>query len=164
MWVRMSPADRTYLLERRTTEMTFSDLHRTCREALESGKIGSPVALCLHVQLADVGADLQTCVGALIEFAAKLFESDAARLMARGDLRQCSLLVSFGGGETLQVNAGCGSASATRLQMLLIGNGGTLQLEGGECFDESELPADWSVKDWNQPIRESLQSHDAVQL
>ena len=146
--------------------MTLDELHRTCREALESGKIGTPVAICLHAQLSDANADLERWVSALIEFASSLFGSAASRLMVRCDAAesQWHLLASFSGGETLQLNAGRGSARESCLQLLLIGHRGSLRLEGGECFDASQLSEGWCVTEWGDRIRESLQSDTALQL
>lgn len=146
--------------------MTFDELQQTCLQALATGKIGTPVAMTLHLQVSDSDADPTVYAAALMEFASTVFDERASRLLAHGGAqqRQCRALVNFAGGQTLLVCAGCGSAAESQLQLLLIGNRGIVRLEGAECGLETKPAQTESVEVWVSKIRESQTSDSALQL
>ena len=145
--------------------MTFDDLQNTLATAIATDKIGTPVALRLHVNLADLSVEPAALLAAVASWAESIFSASPAKLTARctGDDRQHNLLLNYAGGQTLLLNIVSGSTNDS-LQLLLIGNHGVVRLEGGELFDPTAmLPAD-DVDDWKRPLARSLAEKATVNL
>jgi hypothetical protein len=139
--------------------MTLDDLDRTLTDALSTGKVGSPVALRLHLQLADSAADLAQATAALMRLAETVFSETPSRVTARTrdeTPRQWNLLCNYPGGQTVQLTLGCGAAASSTLHLLLVGNHGVVRLEGAELFDDTSLSAtDEETNHWQQTVEQN---------
>ena len=146
--------------------MTLNELNNTLSETVSSGKIGTPVSLRIHLQLSDSQVDLVEALAALMRVSLPLFQTNARRLMARRDSgqRQLTALFSLAGGQTVLVTVGRGAVDNGSLHLLLIGNHGTVRLEGSEQFDEESLVFPDGPNPWKSPIEESLSRQSSVEL
>ncbi len=146
--------------------MTFNDLRRTLSEALSTGKIGTPVAIRMHVQLADSNVDPLMLLATAMQTVEQVFSARPARLMARenADGRQFNVLLNYAGGETVMLTVGRGSAKTASLNLLLIGNHGVIRLEGAELFEATAADFTADVDPWKSPIEQSLERNEAVAL
>ncbi len=151
--------------------MTFDDLSTTLWEAVETKRIGIPVALRLHLQLCDPQADLTVAMVASLCLVEPFFNLNPSRLMARRDSadRQLNVLLETADGRTVFVTVGRGSTGQATLHLLLIGNHGVVRLEGAQTFEEealqgaaSELSA--KVDEWNTRIAQSVARNEAVAI
>lgn len=142
--------------------MTLDDLERTLTDALSTEKIGTPVALRLHLQLADPAANLAQATAALMGLAETVFSQAPSRLTARTrdeTPRQWNLLCDYADGQTAQLTLGCGATASSTLHLLLVGNHGVVRLEGAELFDETSLSAtDEETNRWQQAVTSSTRA------
>ena len=146
--------------------MTIDELRQTLLEARSTGKIGTPVALRVHVQLQDRQANFSIAVAAVMQLAKSVLEATPIELTARSDIdrRQLNVLFRYAGGQTVLVTLGRGAVSAASLQLLLVGNHGVVRLAGGDGFDERSLTAGDDVDRWNSWIDNSLSRGATVSL
>ncbi len=146
--------------------MRFPDLQKTVARAVSGGKLGTPVSLRLHVQLAEQDADLAETFSAVIPLAEQLFQVAPSTLMAQQSDRgkQLNVLVHFDGGQTALFTIGAGSASQSQLHLLLVGNQGIARVEGGELFDEATIPIPDDGEPWRTSVGQSLKQQSAVTL
>lgn len=146
--------------------MTLNELNSTLSETVSSGKIGTPVSLRIHLQLPDSQVDLIAALAAVMRVALPLFQTNARTLMARRDSArgQLTALFSLAGGQTVLVTVGRGIVDNGCLHLLLIGNHGTVRLEGAEQFDEESLVFPDGPNPWKSPIEESLSGQAVVEL
>ncbi len=142
--------------------MTLDDIRHTLLEAVKTGKVGTPVALRLHLQLTNADASLLSTAATLIGLCEPLFKVEPSQLFARSNAggRQLSLLCETESGRTCSITIGSGSAKAASLNLLLVGNHGVIRLEGSELFDESSLnTSDANIDRWGLAIEQSLVSN-----
>jgi hypothetical protein len=145
--------------------MTFDDLRDTLATALATEKIGTPVALRLHVNLAELSFEPAALLATVASWAESIFRASPAKLTARctGDDRQYNVLLNYAAGQTLLLNIVRGSTTDS-LQLLLVGNHGVVRLEGGELFDPTGMqPAD-EIQHWKRPLARSLAGKATVTL
>lgn len=147
--------------------MTLDEIHQTLLEAVNTGKVGTPVALRLHLQLVSTDVDPYLLVAELLQLCEPLFGEEPVRVMARNnnDGRQLNLLFETAAGRTISITIGGGSTTQAFLSLLLIGNHGVIRLEGADSFDEQSLNdmSDASAKrdHWHSMIASSLSdAHD----
>lgn len=145
--------------------MTFEDLQKTLATAIATEKIGTPVALRLHVHLADLSILPVALLATVALWGESIFSASPAKLTARctEDDRQYNVLLQYAGGQTLLFNVVSGSTNDS-LQLLLIGNHGVVRLEGGELFDPAGMQPANDVDDWKKPLARSLAEKIAVNL
>jgi len=146
--------------------MTLNELNNTLSEAVSSRKIGTPVSLRIHLQLSESQVDLVDALAAVMQVALPVFQTNARKLMACRDSGedQLTTLVSLAGGQTVLVTVGRGTIDNGCLHLLLIGNHGTVRLEGAEQFEEESLELPDGPNLWKSPIEESLRRQTAVEL
>lgn len=144
--------------------MTIDELQQTLKKAVDCGKIGVPVALRMHLQMADATAELYALVSQSLEMAFANFRADEWRLMARRDPtgRQLNLLLDNRGGQTVLLTVGKGSAVENRLDLLLIGNHGIVRLEGAEFFEPTKSPTTPTIARWREFVEASLSQRGPV--
>lgn len=129
--------------------MTFQSLFATVRDAVATGKIGTPVSLRLHADFPDASMDLGAVVDTIMTETGPLFPAARWTVMAKRNAsgRQLTALLQNDAGRTVFVTLNCGGTRAARLSLLVIGNHGVLRLEGGDEIDgsfvESAPDASW---------------------
>ena len=151
--------------------MTLDDLRQTLNQAIETQKIGTPVSLRLHLQLADPQADLISTLAAIMHLADPFVATKPATLVARQEAngRQLTVLLENSQGRTIFLTVGRGSIGTASLYLTLVGNHGVVRLEGAELFDETsvqEFSSKHSVDhaEWRTCVEESFGQGQAVVL
>ena len=151
--------------------MTLVDLHKTLTDALATGKIGTPVSLRLHLQLADPSTNLATTMAAVMRIAETVFDIPSATLSAQRDVgeRQLNVLIESANGQTVSLTIGRGCTDVATLDLLLVGNHGVVRMDGTEFFDEASLEspvpaADQDGRDWQTPLETCLTTNKVVEI
>lgn len=147
---------------------TFDDLSRAVTAALETGKIGTPVAMRLYVRCADDSIDPAAVLNAAASLAGAIFSASPQNLTARfsEDRRQLNVLLGYADGQTLLLSV-IGDVAGDGCDLLLIGNHGIVRLEGGELFDAVEpdsVSPDGETDRWQQLIAQSLATGEVIEL
>jgi len=146
--------------------MTLEHLRQSLLTVLQTGRIGSPVSLRLHLQLSDAQYDSNAALASLMPLCKAVFHSTPAGLSARRDSGQTQLnaMVSFSGGETLLVSVGQGFSEETRLDLLLIGNHGVVRLEGNDPLENLPAVDVDQVQQWSAAVDRSLKERRQIVL
>ena len=120
----------------------FEAASQTLRSALETDRIGSPVAVRVVVHLAADHGLIERIASRALEEAAGWLKGEPKRLTARGGVEagQITALVRFAGGQTALVSAGSSGMGAPLMEIVVIGNRGVLSWEGGHAFPFSDVP------------------------
>ena len=134
--------------------MNCTELKRALADAMNTGKLGTPVVARVHVQLASPTFAATTCglpgvIDGVLQMLSPAFCEPFSSLRVRRhmDVEQCTLLLQTPTGKTVCITVGCGSRSSDSLELLVVGNHGTAKLHGEEPFDwqpENEPEFDWS--------------------
>ena len=124
--------------------MNFDELRSALKCALETGRIGQPVAVRLHLRVGTGRATPEQLLVGLAPVVADVFGDSHQRVLARSnaDFGQVSLLLEYDSGATALTTVVALGDAAPCLQVILIGNHGVMRLEGGTDFELSELQAD----------------------
>jgi len=146
--------------------MTFDDLSERIAPAVVSGKIGTPVSLRMHVQLAESRADLVQALANAMHVAESVFAVEPVTLVARRNSNesQLNVLVSYTHGQVVMLTVGRGSADSSSLHLLLIGNRGVVRLEGSELFDDAGMQSPPDAAHWQLLVDRSLTEGQPVCL
>jgi hypothetical protein len=161
----VSPRRSAHNLTKRQS-MTIDELRNALRQALETGKIGVPVSLRLHCQLADREVDLVSALAAVLPLAEDCFSTAPVSLAATQDAgqRQLNVMLQYAAGSTVFVTVGRGSAVRNRLHLLVVGNHGVVRLEGADAFDAGNVGTTADSQRWRAPVAESLKRREAVSV
>ena len=149
---------------RQGTCMMLGELEQQLQQTVAEGRIGTPVALRVHLQSAGDGTPVGDFVYAIF-MARSLFGNPPERVMVRGDLhQQATALVTYASGATLVVSAGQCSGETSTIQLLLIGNHGIANLE--PALFTGGWPANASIESahWQESLAESHATGTAVTL
>lgn len=116
--------------------MTFTDLRHTLQNVVDTGKLGTPVSMRVHLQLPGKQGDASAALSSVLAMLAPCLNEEPAELQSRRHARhaQTSVLLQTPGGKTVFVTIGFGSANQTSLNLLVVGNHGIAQLEGAGEF------------------------------
>lgn len=145
--------------------MTLEELQAKLRLAVAEGRIGSPVALRMHLNSGRADEDLQSHVLATMRMARELFDSLPERLMVRGDFdRQATVLVTYASGATLFATLNRAAVDSSNIQLLLIGNHGIANLEPAEWIPESLPEESTAALQWRNSLAQSHETGKAVAI
>ena len=114
-------------------------LEQELQAAIAANPIGTPVAIRMNI----VGASESSVLTAVaIEFAASVFDSEAVRLGCQSDSESgyTSSIVEYADGQTASINTICAPNTSATIELLLIGNQRTLQLDLDDCELDSAAP------------------------
>ncbi|MBM82584.1 MAG: hypothetical protein CMJ78_18625 [Planctomycetaceae bacterium] len=123
--------------------MRLDDLKRTLEEARDSQQIGEAVSLRVHLQLSAADANVAESCAAILDLASTCFDAEGLNttIQESNDGRQISLLGQTSNGRSVFVTVGAGAAKSAYISLLLVGNHGTVELNGGHRFDERQWDA-----------------------
>lgn len=147
--------------------MTCSEVQSALADAVRTGKLGTPVAARVHVQLVDDAVEPDAVLAPVLEMLRPCFDHPPASVRAREHASegQWNVLFQTAAGGTVFVTVGCGAANAPGLHLLVIGNHGVLRLEGAECFRPGDLSAAAPAPQaWSAAITESLRSGRSIDI
>ena len=145
--------------------MTLDDLNHALRQTIDGGKIGTPVALRMHLQFSDDSTDQLAVIAGVIERANGLFASGPSRCMVRSNRdQQVTALISYAAGQTLFVTVGRGVATQSQTHLLLIGNHGVANLDGLEFDEAAFCSKDEESASWRGLLQASLDGKQAVDI
>ena len=150
--------------------MTFTELSSAIETSLQTGNIGTPVALRMQVRLSNESA-APALLDESLAVARNVFGADPSSVTANGNPPgHFSSLFTYDTGQTTFITLDAESSYEPALHLLLIGNRGVIRLEGAECFapDVSTASSAWlslvttSVAH-RQAIRVDTRPNDAAQ-
>ncbi len=136
--------------------------------ALRTKRIGTPVAVRIVDHAAADAAGMEPRLAGALEAALRWLDADVRRLAASGDFAsgQVSVLMELMEGQTALVSVGTRGSSPPLLEVVVVGNRGTLSWEPGpETIGESEPPATTSSRAARRLldlVRQSLRSKGPV--
>ncbi|MBW3543757.1 MAG: hypothetical protein KY476_26210 [Planctomycetes bacterium] len=146
--------------------MTFDDLKAAIDKVLSAGRIGTPVSVRVHVQIAR--ADAVPPYGGLaaaMRLADRVFDAEPCEVTARraDGTVHLNVLAGYPRGRTALVSIAFAADADPRLDLLVIGNHGIARLEGGELFD-GLCAADDHMQSpfWQQLVEQSLREKRRV--
>jgi len=142
-------------------------LQHSVAKALATGRIGTPVAVRLALNLSVDHGHLERTAAWGLDVAAGWLNSRPQSLAAAGSVEsgQIALLASMTGGQSALITVGSPGVGPSRIQAQIIGNRGQLSWEPGETQDigqAAELDAGGSSGSLLEQIRESLRRGSAV--
>ena len=140
----------------------LGELEQQLQKTVADGKIGTPVALRIHLQTPCEGTPKSDIVYAMF-MARLLFEAPPERVMVRGDLeQQATALVTYASGATLFISAArCGGEVST-IRLMLIGNHGIANFEPATFTGAWPANASSDSAHWQRQLNESLATGKAV--
>ena len=114
--------------------MNQKALEETVLESLNTGKIGTPVAMRIFLQITDQDLFPDKARDWCESLAEKVFQSKIKSRKERSHKteKQASTITLFENGTVLSSTVGCIPSSGSQLQFLLIGQEGIIQSEGIE--------------------------------
>lgn len=144
--------------------MTFTEVRHALTEAMKTEKIGTPVSARVHVQLPDSTRELDTVLSSAQEMLSPCFAEDVFDVRARrhASQQQTTVLLKTQTGRTVFITVGFNAAKLPSLQLLVVGNHGTISLEGSEDLQVEPPGGGSSRRDWSRAIDESIRSGKAV--
>jgi hypothetical protein len=144
--------------------MDLTQLRNALGQAVTTGKLGTPVSARVHVQFAEAACELPAVIGGVLRVLSPAFDEPPARVRARkhAGAEQWNLLLQTATGRSIFLTIGCGSATTSSLDLLIIGNHGIAQLQGGDDFDWQ--PETAPEIDWPAAIDEAIATGREVAL
>lgn len=144
--------------------MEFPELQRAAADAIDSGGLGTPVAVRLVAQLRCDPVRLTAAAGHLLDWAARLLAAQPVRLHVRAGAHgsQLHVLACLAGGPTASLVCGVHPTGGSELHLLILGNRGLVRLEGGEEFDSATLPWHGAAAESQKWIEQGLSTAASV--
>ena len=141
--------------------MTLDDIQGALSDAMQTGKLGTPVAARVHL-LVDGEVNIAGAVERIAAMLSPCFElpSETVRARRHASGRVSSLLMQTGNGRTIFISIG--QTDRPALHLLVVGNHGVLRLEGGDCLEPVSF--DRTENEWSAQIAESCESGKIVRL
>ena len=119
--------------------MRLQDLINTLKQAHATQQIGETVSFRAHLQLSEASCELEASLNAILSLAGVCFDTDDinAKQQLSAEGRQVTMLGTTKAGRSVMITVGAGSAKSGQFQLLVLGNHGSIELDGGHLFDES---------------------------
>ncbi len=116
--------------------MNKISFEQTVENSLNSGQIGTPVAIRFNLQLTNEDQKLESSQDWCEKFAKSVFQSDIKSKTCRKhvDGEQLSSITKFENGAVLSTTIGFTRSAKPQLQFLLIGQDGIIQSDGLKSF------------------------------
>jgi len=119
--------------------MRLQDLSNTLKQAHQTQQIGEAVSFRAHLQLSNATSEVDQSIAAIMSLAGVCFDIDeiesATQSSHKG--RQTTMLGTTKAGRSVMITVGAGSAKIAQFHLLVLGNHGSIELDGGHLFDES---------------------------
>ena len=121
--------------------MSLAGLQQALQNVIDTGKLGTPVSIRVHLQLPEAG-DAKGVLAAILEMLSPCLSERPVEQHARRHARheQTTFLLQTPTGKTVFVTIGFGSAQRPSLRLLVIGNHGIAELQ-----ETDSLPFDPSL-------------------
>ena len=144
--------------------MTFDDLKRSLCSVLETGEIGTPVSMRVHLQIPKTRVDVISALASIMKLCHSVTKDVPLTLIARQTSggTQLNVLVTFVNGRTMLATVGSSSVNDSVLELLLIGNHGIIRLEGESRIDELLLTNDDELQQWKTAVTRSLNERKQI--
>ncbi len=128
--------------------MTLAEIRQTIQDAIDADQVGVPVAVRWHLRLPS-GTELEPVLADCLGHGERMFDSPFQKIgLSTESAHVMSALGTCQNGRTVMV-----SVSATdenpAAHVLLIGNRGTIRLEGAELFEPPNVPLKASLDAWS---------------
>jgi hypothetical protein len=142
--------------------MQLADLQRALDSEVKTGKLGVPVALRIHATMPLGEGDIHAALGFFRPFFSLLGNSQKGDVQAKRHPsgQQLAILWTEETRKTAFLTLACSPNMKRGLHLLLIGNHGMTQLQGGEAWSDSlsgEIPGLWEHE-----IQESLRKGTSI--
>ncbi len=136
--------------------MNCAELKQALSDAMNTGKLGTPVAVRVHVQLASPTFAAPSCgltgvIDGVLQMLSPVFCEPLSSLRVRrhNEVEQWTVLLQSSTGKTVCITVGCGCRASDSLELLVVGNHGIARLHGGggdvlEWETEAKPEIDWS--------------------
>lgn len=143
--------------------MKLADLERALKAEIDNGRLGEPVALRIHA-VARWDKDLLDGLGNFRPLLILMGDISSGHVHARrhSSLQQCAILWTTDTGKSVLLTLGRSRSAKQSLHLLLIGNHGMTQLQGGEDWSDVFSPNAPSL--WEKEIQESLRRGTSIPL
>lgn len=142
--------------------MTFDEVRNALSDAVQTGKLGTPVAARVHLLVDDNEVDVAGAAEKLLTMLTPCFDQPPATIRARrhDSGRVQSLLMQTRNGQTIFITIGRSDRSS--LHLLVVGNHGIVRLEGGAYFAATQFEG--SHSELAARITESCETGRVVSL
>ncbi|MFQ5730658.1 MAG: hypothetical protein ACE5KM_01760 [Planctomycetaceae bacterium] len=123
--------------------MNNHDIRRTLQNVIDTGKLGTPVSIRVHLQLPGPDGNPTALLDQILEMLQPCLDEFPAELHSRRHRNhsQTNVLLRTPTGKTVFVTIGFGSAEEAMLHLLVVGNHGMAQLERTEDFPTDAFAA-----------------------
>ena len=142
--------------------MQLADAERALRAELDSNRLGVPVALRIHAMLPAVDRDILDAIGFFRPFLSLIGDITRGTIQAKRHAsgKQCTILWTAETGKTAFLTLIQSPDVRQSLHVLMIGNHGAMQLQGGETWNDAL--SDFSPLLWEKEIQESLRNGTSI--
>lgn len=142
--------------------MKLIDLEHALHEVLKTGQLGTPVALRILVATPQTEIDPFRFVGRFAPLIRAVSEVTRGKIQARRHPsgRQLSIVWNDAQGRTVSLTIVSTPDIGQSLRVLVVGNHGITQLNGGEAWNE-DLTSD-TIPLWEKEIAESLKQGTSI--
>lgn len=146
--------------------MTLSELETSVRQALETGHIGVPLSLKVWLHRPGGSAEAAECLVRLIQrFVPMLRDAPTTLLATRIHDQTCSQILLTGRlGRTALLLVSTPPAGAARVQLLMVGNHGILELSGDSSLSDEPLVVSPDTAAWRDAIEASHRTGQSVDV
>lgn len=128
--------------------MTLAEIRQTIQDAIDADQVGIPVAVRWHLRLPS-GTDLEPVLADCLHDGERVFGSPIRKIgLTTQSSRVMSALATCENGRTIMVSTST-TDEIPAAHVLLIGNKGTIRLEGAELFDPSSVSSEASLDAWS---------------
>lgn len=140
----------------KAVRMKLIDLEHALNDLLQTGQLGTPVALRILVATPQTPTEPSHLIGLFAPMIRLIADETRGRIQARQHPsgKQLSVLWMDARGRTVSLTVVSTPETQRNLQVLVIGNQGISQLDGGEAWDDTFTNADSPL--WERELAESL--------
>lgn len=146
--------------------MTLSELETAVWQALETGQVGVPLSLKVWLHRPGGTLEVAECLVHLIERFVPMLRDAPATLLATGrdDGGYSQILLTSRLGRTALFLVSTPSAGVQRVQLLLVGNHGILQLSGDSSLSDEPLIVSPRTAEWRDAVESSRLNRRCVDV
>ncbi|WP_166824581.1 hypothetical protein [Thalassoroseus pseudoceratinae] len=132
--------------------MTLAEIRQTIRRAIEADQIGTPVAVRWHLRLPS-GSELEPLLADCLRDSEQVLDSAIRSVgLTPESPNVMSALATCANGRTVMVSVS-NTDESPAAHVLLVGNRGTIRLEGSELFEPSDVSSDARFDNWSDCLR-----------
>ncbi|MCA9067800.1 MAG: hypothetical protein KDA84_02695 [Planctomycetaceae bacterium] len=142
--------------------MQLIDLEHALAEALKTGQLGVPVSLRIMAVTPQTGIELPRVIAQFAPLIRLISQESSGKVQARQHPsgQQLSVLWTDSQGRTVSITVASASTARPSLGVLVVGNHGITQLNGGEAWEGFGSPVESPL--WEKEITESLKRGTSI--